>query len=568
MKKAKIHWIRIGILQFLLLLSCSTDEPNDMGVDNPQQQEQNTEDPDNDEEPGAMEEPAQLDGFDLSFGTGDYWEYYWITEDVFVAQGNVSANTGNGRFRVELGAQQNIEGVAAFEVNVSGTNLEEYAGPRWTYLAATDNLLLGSMDGITLDTIFNALTGQWKGGGFFANFDEEATINTFEGEIDNEFIATQAIVATYQDGQSICEIIAGERICANDDSFTLLVDDYFKAGIGPVGYNLNRRVFDQGGGFTTSSEFTFQIGLVATSFSADDGFVPTLPPWQEKTTLPEDFTFSPVAPWQGKLYFFGGLDKDRNSSREIYSYDPEADVWSQEGQTPIDLATSQNGTYSALVVGDKIYFIRTVGPVGDYILIYDPINNSWETGPDLDGFQGIPCYLTAIGDAIYFFPIQQTQRESVRILNTATNTWSSGRTSPWVHMSRSTVSSYGDKVYFSGTFRSGQFETRVRVYDTAASTDADAWSEMFFTGEGRADAASQIVNGRLYVMGGDNFGPEKRDVEEYDIAQNSWKTVSAMIYPRARFQSVALNTKIYVLSGEAQNFVIEEYDPSRDRKAQ
>ena len=135
-------------------------------------------------------------------------------------------------------------------------------------------------------------------------------------------------------------------------------------------------------------------------------------------------------------------------------------------------------------------------------------------------------------------------------------------------MSRSTVSAFDNKIYFAGNVRLGTFENRARVYDTAAPAGTDAWSEMFFTGDGRADAESQVVNGRLYVMGGDNYGPEKRDVEEYVIAQNSWKTVSSMIYPRSGFQSVVLNNKIYVLSGAEQNFIIEEYDPSRDRRAQ
>ena len=575
MKRVQFILLWVSLLPLLLMFSCSSDSENEMTVDPPQQEEQNDDDPDDDGETG-MDETVQFDGFDLDLATGNFWEYYWITEDIFVAQGNASASTDNGRFRVELGESQVIAGVAAFTVNVTGANLEGYAGPRWAYLATTNNLLLGSTDGVTLDTIFNAQTGRWTGGGFFANFDAEAAINAFESEIENEFIGTSAIRASYQDGQEICEIIAGERICANEDSFTLLVDDYFKAGIGPVGYNLRRSVFDQGGGFTTSSEFTFEIGLVATSFAADDGFTPSLPPWQEKTTLPEPFVSTPVAAWNGKIYVFGGLDENLNSSRQIYTYDPETDIWAELGQTPVDLAfvEEQDGIirgfgYQALVVNDKIYFTRVLGPEVDNILIYDPIANTWESGPNLDGFAGTPCYRAVIGDDLLFFPIESNRRGSVRILNTVTNTWSSGTTSPWPHLSRSAVSSFGDKVYFSGTFRSGEFETRVREYDSSVPAGEDgAWTDMFFTGDGRADANSQVVNGRLYVMGGDNFGPVKRTVEEYYIAQNSWKTVSAMIRPRSAFSSVALNGKIYVISGAEQDFIIEEYDPARDRRTQ
>ncbi|MEO0901266.1 MAG: kelch repeat-containing protein, partial [Bacteroidota bacterium] len=559
----------------LFLSSCSSDSVNEVMPNDSQPDSQN----DNPNDDDTANDP-EVDGFNIQFSTDDFWEFYWSEEIVTSAQGDISTSTDNGRFRITLNESMMIQGIESYALNISGDNLEGYPGPRWKYLASKENVLFGSIDGVSLDTIFDAQDGVWKGGGFFANFDEEATINASNTTIENEFIETDAIAASYREGQTICEVINGERICANDEAFTIKVNDFFKAGIGPVGYNLSRNVLDQGGGFTTTFESRLEIGLAATSLSADDGFVPTLPPWVEKTSLPLPYLMTAVAPWDGKIYFFGGLDIDSNNSNQIYTYDPESDVWEEIGQTPAELTyqirdgfSIFNLNYEAFVINNKIYIVRTVGPQANAILIYDPSNNSWESGPELDSnVVGVQCYIANIGETILFFPNRANRSGEVWVLNTTTNLWSSGTTNSSPHLSRSTVSSFGDKVYFSGAFRSSTrtFETRVRVYDNSVPTGQDgAWTETFFTGDGRASAESQVVNGRLYVIGGDNFGPVKRSVEEYVISQDSWKTVGSMLKARSAFLSVVVNEKIYAIDlGPQDEYSIEEYDPTRDRRSQ
>lgn len=575
MKRLSLILVTFSAVNVLVFLSCSSDSENGTVPNNPPLDGQNDQPNDND----VVVDP-EIEGFQLEFSTGDFWEFYWFEEIVTSAQGDISTRTDNGSFRVTLKESRTIGQIEAFALEITGNNLEGYPGPRWTYLASQNNVLFGSLDGITLDTIFNAQDGVWKGGGFFASFDEEATVNVLSSEIENEFIETNGIAVSYQEGQTICEVIDGERICANDEAFTIRVNDFFKAGIGPIGYNLSRNVFDQGGGFTTTFDSRLEIGLAATSFSADDGFVPSLPPWVEKTTLPEPFRTTTVAPWNGKIYFFGGLDVDSNNSRQIYTYDPESDVWDEVGQTPMELTyqirdgvSIFNLNYEAFVIDDKIYIVRTTGPEANAILIYDPLSGSWESGPELNfNVAGVQCYMASIDDNILFFPIRTTRSGEVWVLNTTTNLWSPGNTNPSPHLSRSTASAFDNKVYFSGSFRSGtgSFETRVRIYDYSVPVgEGGSWTETFFTGDGRASAESQVVNGRLYVLGGDNFGPEKRSVEEYVISQDSWKTVGSMLKARSAFLSVVVNNKIYAIDlGFQENYIIEEYDPTRDRKSQ
>lgn len=572
--------VLVSVLLFVLVLmqACSSDDDVTMV----------TNDDDDDEvqlpDDNRADNDPVFNGFDFSIQTGDFWEYYWITEDLNVASGSPSSDaSNNGNFRITIGDPVTIDEKEAYKLEITGQNLESFPGPRWAFLAIDNNQLLGSIDGNSLETIFNAQNGEWLGGGFFASFDNDATIVTSNVTVENEFIrAENSIVASYQDGQTICEVIAGQRVCANDNSFSISVADFFKSGIGPIGYNYSSRVFNQGGGFTTSSEFYFQIGLVATSFVADDGFIPSLPPWLEKTSLPEPFLLTPVASWDDRLFFFGGIDTMDVASRQIHIYDPATNEWSNGGETPRDLAfryefnsfgDTRIASYSAFVIGPKIYFVRTRGPSTDHILIYDPNGNSWEPGPDLIGqIRGTSCYYALLNDSILFFPRIANRQGQVWHLNTSTNTWSVGNPSPWPHLDRSSVTGLGDKVYFSGTFRSGSFESRVRQYDlTVPLGQSGAWSDITFFGEGRADVQSQILNDHLYVFGGDNFGPTIRSVEKYNIATNTWVKVGSMITARRNFSSVVVNNKIYAIGGENGSkrlFTIEEYDPLRDFRTQ
>ena len=119
MKRIDIILIAACFITSLFLVSCSSEDPDNTTMD-PTQQEDDTPDDPNDNEDPEEEEGTVFDGFSLNLSTGDFWEYYWITEEVNASQSNVSASTDNGSFRVELGDSQTIAGVAAFAVNVTG----------------------------------------------------------------------------------------------------------------------------------------------------------------------------------------------------------------------------------------------------------------------------------------------------------------------------------------------------------------------------------------------------------------------------------------------------------------
>jgi N-acetylneuraminic acid mutarotase len=81
----------------------------------------------------------------------------------------------------------------------------------------------------------------------------------------------------------------------------------------------------------------------------------------------------------------------------------------------------------------------------------------------------------------------------------------------------------------------------------------------------RKHAAAQLVDGKIYLIGGLWNGHE---VEAYTIETDTWETKTSMPTPRAFLGSGVVDGKIYILGGAIQNTnlqqVIEMYDPKTD----
>lgn len=210
-------------------------------------------------------------GFDFALAQGDFWEYRWDYSKNSWAQGSSPSTTrGSGRFWVVLGAPRDIGGITAYAVQTYGSSGMEYAqfAPDYAYLALDDHRLLGSTDGATLTTIFDARLGKWPGGGFFEPFRADALTTAVAGTINPKirYVAGPAIRASRSASQSQCEIIAGVRICG-DDSYSITADEYHLAGVGPVAYYYYHSFESCGGGFCSGATWEHTLGMTASSFT-------------------------------------------------------------------------------------------------------------------------------------------------------------------------------------------------------------------------------------------------------------------------------------------------------------
>ena len=240
--------------------------------------------------PTASPLPVAFAGFDLPLEDGTFWEYDWTYVDRSCAQGSgCSTDEDAGAFVVSLGPDRTVDDAVVFEVNVTGKsavdlpNVKRDFAPRWRYLGVDADGIVGS-DGFTLTRLFNARTGTWAGSGYFTDRLEpnELIVATSDELTDAFEIATwpgvrtgPVVLAGRASSESQCEIIEGLRICPREDTFSFTETEFFRAGVGPLGYRWNSTASFSGGNFFSSSESTEWVGLVGSSLRGDVAPEPT-----------------------------------------------------------------------------------------------------------------------------------------------------------------------------------------------------------------------------------------------------------------------------------------------------
>ena len=107
------------------------------------------------------------------------------------------------------------------------------------------------------------------------------------------------------------------------------------------------------------------------------------------------------------------------------------------------------------------------------------------------------------------------------------------------------------KIYAMGGHADGLVS--IEVYDTASG----AWTMVGNMPTRRVCSAHCVVDGKIYVIGG-FLGQNYSLVEVYDPATNNWTEKSSMINPKWGHTAVFLNGKIYVFGG-VTNWLPETY---------
>lgn len=158
-----------------------------------------------------------------------------------------------------------IGGILAFPLSLTG-NPPAGAVPRLTHLALEGNVLLGSVGGASLATIFDAATGLWKGGGFFRTLSADSFYAPGPAMIDNAFMKDANVLgigggfttdnAFYVEGYGY--------FTTGEPDMSGRTQEYFEAGIGPVGYNDYFSYSE----YYTASATTKTIGLLDSSIGS------------------------------------------------------------------------------------------------------------------------------------------------------------------------------------------------------------------------------------------------------------------------------------------------------------
>ena len=133
-----------------------------------------------------------------------------------------------------------------------------------------------------------------------------------------------------------------------------------------------------------------------------------------------------------------------------------------------------------------------------------------------------------------------------------------------------------NKIYIIGGATSEpnrRFLSTVEEYDSVTNT----WTRKadMPTARGNMDGSSAVVDGKIYVIGGDQNIPVipstygSPTVEEYDPSTDTWTRKADMPTSRVELGTCAVDGKVYAIgglssSGETVLSVVEQYDPITD----
>ncbi len=220
---------------------------------------------------------------------------------------------------------------------------------------------------------------------------------------------------------------------------------------------------------------------------------------------------------------------------------------------------------------------------------YDPVNNAWTVLRPLPEarhhitLSAVKSLLYGVGGFTGGFPDWRAQ-PTMFIYDPASNTWTRG-TDLQEARAEGVSAVVNDKIYLIGgriraTEDARLFDDHIdSVRNEVFDPTTGHWSNRADAPTARNSAASAVIDGKIYVVGGRNFfkntdGTTRQvnvpNLEVYDPKLDRWETRSAMPQARGGLAATSLNGKLYVFGGEqwvpeqkvfAESWV---YDPKTD----
>jgi N-acetylneuraminic acid mutarotase len=246
--------------------------------------------------------------------------------------------------------------------------------------------------------------------------------------------------------------------------------------------------------------------------------------WTTKKACCGPYLMNTAAVVGGKVYLIGGYEDTGDgvaALREMYVYDPVADVRTRKADIPQESALGVTG-----VIGGRIFLL--IGTGGDFG--------------------------------------ERFSRRFYRY-NPATNTWARMPSCPHVHLDAAAGVING-KFYVAGGWDASDRLTReVDAYDPATNR----WTMVAPLPEARVAAAGVALLGKLYVIGGAGASGGRK-VHSYDPVTNTWRSRASMLTRRFWLAAAPLitpfgNPKILATGGldpdnsEAAGSANELYTP-------
>lgn len=278
--------------------------------------------------------------------------------------------------------------------------------------------------------------------------------------------------------------------------------------------------------------------------------------WTVKSSISTPRSDFGVACVDGKIYVIGGYNGTTLKSVEVYN--PNTDTWTSANDMPT--ARSNFGTG---VVNGKITVMGGVCDTDNLKTVeeFDPSSGNWTVKNNLSDWNSHFCVSESNGK-LYIFG----GKNSTQIIEYDTLTCSEVKRVelPSEVYGHATATQKGN-IYILGGFVDSSYSDQNLCY----MPQKDGWSQEPSLINEKAFFTAEIVDGKIYTIGGQNrnFSPVKT-VEEYDISTGTWSLCPSMSEEKLHLASGVIDGKIYVCGGNywklytSYSNVLEVYDPA------
>lgn len=281
--------------------------------------------------------------------------------------------------------------------------------------------------------------------------------------------------------------------------------------------------------------------------------------WQEVHTVtpPTERHENGFVALGDRLYLIGG-----RGERPLDIFDTATGEWIQGAPPPVEIHHMQ-----ALAYDDKIYVLGALTgsfpeePALSYILIYDPLSDTWSTGPDIPvdrqrGGSGVVLH-----DGLIYLVGGNTRGHMsgyvawLDVFDPQTEQWTQLPDAPHArdHFHAAVIDGH---IYAAGG-RKSSHDTGESMTLTIGSVDVYSIAEQqWHTLDNpiptqRAGTAAVAYNGMLLILGGESGSQEiaHNDVEAYDPATNQWFSLPPIPVGRHGTQVVLYNSELHIVAG-------------------
>jgi hypothetical protein len=249
---------------------------------------------------------------------------------------------------------------------------------------------------------------------------------------------------------------------------------------------------------------------------------------------------------KGKFYLAGGR-KLRHQA-----YDPTTNMWTDVAPFPEKLDHIQ-----AVTVGGKIYYIGGLagwpGPHSSKLYIYDPASDTFTTGASMPRGRGAGGAAVHQGKIYYAGGLHNgTTMQWFDVYDPDTDSWSQlpDMPRPRDHFHAAVV----DGIFYAigGRVSSVSLNATTRAND-GYDLNRGSWTQgRKSLPSPRGGFATAVLGDEILIIGGEGGGSAHDEVEAYDTASDTWRTLAPMPTARHGIQAVVCSGGVYVADGGTQ----------------